>query len=142
MAWTRRRKVGTALLASILTVVVATLVVLLWVPISEENSGYTMIGTRLYTYESANLYGAPWVNVSYRGVLFVFPPPTCPQNAGGGTVCGYVLQSNGVNFTFEIQLPPPAPAPTGWITWVSPNQMEAIEIEGNSNTPAHLLVAA
>ncbi len=131
------------LLAGISTVAVVSVLVLLEVPISEEQSGYTMIGFQLYTFEAVDIYQSPWVNFTYQGVVFEFPPPECPQNTGGGNICGSVIQSNGVNFSFNIALPPPCHGLGSWLNWVSPNQLEALEVEvcANSQT-THLLVAA
>jgi hypothetical protein len=143
MSWTRRRKMWALVLAGIATASVVTPLVLLQVPISEEQSGYTMIGFQLYTFEAVNIYQSPWAHFTERGVEFEFPPPDCPLNTGGGNVCGSVLQPNGVSFAFDIELPPPCHGIGSWLTWVSPNQREAIEVGVcASSQTTHILVAA
>jgi hypothetical protein len=131
----------TLLLGTISCGVVVSVAVLLWVPISQESSGYTMIGSQPYSYVSAELPSSGWMNVSYRGVQFEFAIPTCPRNTGGGVLCGSTVQADGTAAPFDLELPPSAPQPTGWLTWLSPDRHVAIEVETNSNTPIHLLVA-
>jgi hypothetical protein len=146
MGWTRRRKIRTVVLAGVVTAIVVTILVLLWVPISEEQSGYTMIGFKLYSYETVDPFTSPTSSFTYRGVLFDFqalPPSDCPQNAGGGNICAAVTESSGVTFWFNVSFGPPCHSFGTWFTWVSPDQHEAVEIETCAGTtPFHLLVAA
>jgi hypothetical protein len=79
VAWTRRRKRRALLLVGVVTAAVVTIAALLWIPISEEQSGYTIIGFKPYSYETVYPLSAPNSNFSYRGVLFDFQglPPEC-----------------------------------------------------------------
>jgi hypothetical protein len=144
MGWSRRRKIRAGLLAIIVTVSIVMLLVFLWVPISEEQAGYSMIGLRLYSYESVSVFDSPTANFTYREVAFDFHASVpCVQNTGGGNLCASATQPVGVSFSFNITFPPSGPSPGPWITWVSPNQHEAVEIEADtSNGLAHLLVAS
>jgi hypothetical protein len=142
MGWTRRRRKWAVLLGLLVAVTTVIVCVLLWQPISEEQSGYTMIGWQLYAFESVDIYSSPWVNVTFRGVLFEFPPPMCPLNSGGGNVCGDVVESNGTSFSFDIALPPPCSGAGTWLTWVAPDHHEAIELEVCGGSAAHVLVEA
>jgi hypothetical protein len=143
MGWTRKRKKWAVLLACIGTAGVVTVLLLLQLPISEERSGYTMIGWQVYTFEAVNIFRSPSANFTYGGVTFEFLPSDCAQNPGGGNICGSVLQSNGLGFSFDLALPPSCHGLGAWLSWVSPNRHEAIEIEICANSqPTHLLVAA
>jgi hypothetical protein len=121
------------------------MVVLLWVPISEVPFGYTMIGFQPYAYETVYPSNSPTSNFSYRGVLFDFqalPPADCLQNPGGGNLCASATESHGATFWFNVSFGPPCHSLGTWITWVSPNQHEAVESEEcATTTPFHLLVA-
>jgi len=128
---------------SILGAAVVATVVLLWVPIAQEQSGYTMLGFTLYTFETVNIFSAPWENFTFHGVTFEFTRSNCPQNPGGGNVCGGVLESSGATYGFDISFPPPCRSWGSWLTWMSPDHNEAIEFETCSNSQAtHLLVRA
>ncbi|MCI4372089.1 MAG: hypothetical protein L3K02_00365 [Thermoplasmata archaeon] len=120
-------------------------VTLLWIPITEEQSGYTIVGFKEYTYETVYPFSSASSNFTFRGVLFDFAAPvSCPQNTGGGNLCALVTQSNGVTYWFNVSFPPPCRSSLGsWDTWVSPNKEEAVEIRDCYSTmPFHLLVAA
>jgi hypothetical protein len=146
MAWTRRRKFRVAILVGVCAVAAIVISLVLWVPIMEEQSGYTMVGSTLYTYETVYPFGSAMSNFTYRGVQFDFHAPvTCLQNPGGGNLCALVTQSNGVTFWFNLTFGPPCESIWGglWHTWISPNQQEGVEIrECDSSMPFHLLVAA
>jgi hypothetical protein len=133
------------LLAGVVAAGIVTTVVLLWVPISEEQSGYTMIGSKLYAYETVYPSTSPTSNFSFHGVLFDFqalPPSECFQNAGGGDLCASVTEPQGATFWFNVSFGPPCQGLGTWNTWVSPDQHEAVESEICApETPFHLLVA-
>ncbi len=122
------------------TVSVVTTLVLLWVPVSQEPSGYTMIGTQLYSFEAKNVFGSTWSNFSYRGVTFAFHV-WCAITPAAGEICGNVSESNGGIFPFEFSDGPPSPQPH-WETWVAPDGQSAIQFESLSGGLVHLLVAA
>jgi len=140
MRWTRRRKILTAILAVVTTAIVVTILVLLWVPNSLVPSGYTMIGSRLYSYETENVFGSTWSNFSYRGVTFAFHV-WCATTSAAGELCGNVTESNGGTFPFQFSDGPPSPQPY-WETWVAPDDQSAIQFESLSGGLVHLLVAA
>jgi len=144
MAWTRRRKVWVAVISGIAAAAVVLAVALLWIPITEEQSGYTMVGFKLYSYETVYPYDSSSSNFTYRGVLFDFGAPvSCPQNTGGGNLCVLVTQSDGVTYWFNVSFSPPCHSLGTWFTWISPNQQEGVEIRTcYSTVPFHLLVAA
>jgi hypothetical protein len=129
MGWTRRRKMWIILSAVIMASAIVTVAILLWVPIAQEQTGYTFVGSQFYTFESVNVFNSPSSDFTYRGMVFDFyEGPDCPQNAGGGALCGSVLQPNGVNVSFMFTFSPPYQGLGPWSTWVSPNHQEAIEI--------------
>jgi len=143
MGWTRRRKLVVASATGLAAAVVIAILVLLWVPISEEPTGYTMIGLRLYTYEAADSGGFSAASYTYRGVVFDFGSWRCLQNPGGGNVCGTAGPVGGPVYPFDLALPPPCWSWGGWLTWQSPDQHEAIEVQVCASPGAiHLLVAA
>jgi hypothetical protein len=139
MEWTRHRKRWVILLGAIAVGAVLT-GLLLWVPVAQEQSGYTVVGFQLYAFEAVNIESSPWANFSYRGVEFELPAVDCPQNTGGGNVCGRVVEPSGANYSFVISFPPACSGFGSWATWVSPGQHEAVEIEDCSRS-THLLVA-
>jgi len=111
--------------------------VLLAVPISQERSGYTLVGYRLYSFEAESVFGPAWSNYTYRGVTFEFHV-WCAITPGGGELCGNVTESNGSTFPFSFW---DARLSQGsqWETWVAPDSEVAIQYE--TGGLAHLLVA-
>lgn len=142
MPWTPRRKKRLFLTAALVAaaIVTVTVAVLLTVPISEERSGYTVIGLRLYSYVAENVFGSSWSNFSYRGVTFAFHV-WCEITPAAGKVCGNVTESNGGSFPFAFSDGPPSPQPV-WETWVAHDASAAIQFESLSGGLVHLLVAA
>jgi hypothetical protein len=126
----------TAVLVAVATV---TILVLLTVPIAQEQSGYTLIGFRLYSFEAEHVFGSPWSNFSYRGVTFAFHV-WCEVTPAAGEVCGNVTESNGGIFPFSFWDGPPSVEPR-WETWVAPDGQAAIQFESLSGGLVHLLVA-
>jgi hypothetical protein len=125
---------------------VGTSVILLWVPISEEPSGYTMIGSKMYAFETVYPSTAPTSNFSFHGVLFDFQaltPADCLQNPGGGDLCASVTEPHGATYWFNVSFGPPCHGLGSWNTWVSPDEHEAVEDEiCTSPRLFHLLVAS
>lgn len=144
MRWTRRRKLWVATLSVVTAAAVSGTVLLLWVPIQEENDGYTMVGSSLYSYETVYPGGSAGSNFTYRGVFFSFSAPvTCPENPGGGALCALVTESGGPTYWYNVSFPPPSTSWGSWITWVAPDHHEGVEIRTCSSAmPFHLLVAA
>lgn len=136
----RRRRL-VFLLASVAAAgALVTVLVLLYVPIAQEQSGYTAIGPRLNTFESVSLFGpnAAWQNFSYRGVTFGFHL-WCQSSPGGGELCGNATEAGGAVYPYSFSDGPPSFAPP-WQTWVSPNGHEAVQYRMGGL--AHLLVEA
>lgn len=137
MAWTRRKRTLVLLAATAGTLAVVTILVLLTVPIAQEQSGYTIVGYRLYSFEAESVFGQAWTNLTYGGITFEFHL-WCSTTSGGGRLCGNVTESNGSTFAFSFWDGPPSPE-TQWETWVAPDSAEAIQYE--TVGLAHLLVA-
>jgi len=138
VAWTPRRKRLAFITVVLVVVAVVTVLVLLMVPIAQEQSGYTLIGLRLYSFEEEHVFGSPWSNFSYRGVTFAFHV-WCAITSGGGEVCGNVTESNGGVSSFSFSDGPPGEP--RWATWVSPDAGVAIQFESLSGGLVHLLVS-
>ena len=117
---------------------VTAALILLYVPIAEESSGYTEIGARLYSFEAVSLFHQPtsWPNITYRGVTFGFHL-WCASTAGAGEICGNATESGGTAYPYSFWDGPPSPFP-GWQTWVSPDGHEAVQYRQGGL--AHLLV--
>jgi hypothetical protein len=142
MARTGRRTTGVLAAVTGGTVGVVLVIVPLWVPNSQVSSGYIEVGTTLYAYESVNAGAAPALNVSFHGVLFEFPPAACAQSTGGGNICGTVVESDEVTYSFDVPLPPSGPAPGPWVTWIAPDGHEAIELAPDLGDLTRVLVAS
>ncbi len=109
---------------------------LLYVPIAQESSGYTVIGSRLYSFESESLFGPPWSNFTYQGVTFEFHL-WCEITSAAGKICGNPTESGGARYSYSFWDGLPSPF-LSWQTWVSPDGHEAVQYrEGGL---AHLLV--
>jgi hypothetical protein len=136
----RRRLVLLVVVAS--TVLVTAILIVLFVPISQERAGYAMIGTHLYSYESEGLFGAcnGWLNFSYQGILFGFHTWCGIPSPGGGVVCGNATGADGVPHSFAFEDGPPRVGPGPWQTWVSPDAHEAVQYQQGGLV--RLLVAA
>jgi hypothetical protein len=142
MGWSPRRKKWVLLGAVAGTALFAVALVLLFVPISQESSGYTMVGAHLYSYESEALFGDGngWNNYSYRGVTFGFSLVCGPPNPGGPTICGNATAADGVPHAYEFgEVGPPRDGPGPWQTWVAADAHEAVEFQPGGFV--HLLVA-
>lgn len=137
MTWTRRKRNVILLTGTGGALVVVATLVLLAVPISQERSGYTLVGYRLYSFEAESVFGPAWSNYTYRGVTFEFHV-WCAITPGGGELCGNVTESNGSTFPFSFW---DARLSQGsqWETWVAPDSEVAIQYE--TGGLAHLLVA-
>ncbi len=72
MVLTPRKKKLAIIVITVSAAVVATTLLLLALPIEQEQSGYTLIGLRLYSFEAEELFGASWSNFTYQGVTFDF----------------------------------------------------------------------
>jgi hypothetical protein len=126
VAWTPRRKKLVVIAVVLAAVAVVTVLVLLTVPIAQEQSGYTLIGLRLYSFESESLFGsASWLNYSYQGVTFGFHL-WCLISSAAGVVCGNATESTGVSYSYSFSDGPPSPNPS-WQTWVAPDGHEAVQ---------------
>ncbi|MCI4329340.1 MAG: hypothetical protein L3K08_02590 [Thermoplasmata archaeon] len=142
MAWSPRRKRWVLLgaVASAVGVVVGLLI--LFVPLSPESSGYARVGAHLYTYESENLFGVGngWNNYSYRDVTFGFHLWCGPPSPGGAALCGNATGGDGVPhpYTFFDGRAPAGPPP--WQTWVAGDAREAVQYQDGGLV--HLLVIA
>ncbi len=104
----------------------AALLVVLNIPIAEEDSGYQLIGVRLYSFESRSLFGNQWVNYSYRGVTFSFDLWCGIPSAAGGVICGNATDPSGTTHPYSFFDGPPQFNPP-WQTWVSPDFHEAVQ---------------
>jgi hypothetical protein len=114
------------------------LVTALALPISQEASGYTLVGFQLYSFEAAELFGnASWLNFTYRGVTFEFHL-WCLAGPAAGEICGNATEADGHRYSFSVWDGPPTLEPR-WETWVSPDAHEAVQYQQGGL--AHLLVA-
>jgi hypothetical protein len=141
VAWTRRKKTIVLLASTIGAVAVVVTLLLLTFPVAEEQSGYTLIGFRLYSFESETVYGQAGSNYSFHEVTFEFHLWCGSITPGGAELCGNVTESSGARFAFSFF---DGGLPGGshpWLTWVAPDSNEAVEYESNSGGLAHLLVA-
>jgi hypothetical protein len=139
MGWSPRRK-RWVLLGAIASVVVVFALVILFVPLLQEPSGYTMVGAHLYTYESESLFGTGngWNNYSYRGVTFGFHNWCGVPSPGGGTICGNATGADQVPHPYAFFDGPPHEGPEPWQTWVAGDAHEAVEYQPGGLV--HLLV--
>ncbi|MCI4372667.1 MAG: hypothetical protein L3K02_03375 [Thermoplasmata archaeon] len=139
MKWSRRKRVFVVLVTSAVTIIAVVTLVLLTVPIAQEETGYTLIGFRLYSFESLSVYGPSPINFSFNEVSFAFSGWCGPVSTGGGQFCGNASELNGMRFPFSISDAGLPGGPIAWQTWVSPDSREAIQL---ANTGlAHLLVS-
>ena len=123
----RRRRLIRIIGVAAAAVAVVVALVLLYVPISQESSGYTAIGLRLYSFETVSLFNLPtsWPNITYRGITFGFHL-WCLITPASGKICGNATESGGATYPYSFWDGPPSPSPS-WQTWVSPNGHEAVE---------------
>ena len=128
----RRRLLWVAGIGS--AVAVGVLLVVLYIPISQESTGYTLIGLRLYSFESVSLFGSSWWNLTYRGVGFTFHL-WCAISTGGGTICGNASDPSGAVYAYSFF----DGLYSHWTTWVAPGGHEAVQYR--TGGLAHLLVA-
>ena len=117
-------------------IAVIAILVLLYVPIAQESSGYAAIGLRLYSFESESLFGQSWSNFTYHGVTFEFHL-WCLITPAAGEICGNATESGGVRYSYSFMDGPPSPSPS-WQTWVAPDGHEAVQYRQGGL--AHLLV--
>ncbi len=141
MAFRRPRRLYLLIAAITLVAVTGLVLLVLFLPVQQESSGYTMVGPRLYSYESEELFGANsgWENYSYRGVTFGFHL-WCETTPAAGTLCGNATGSDGVAHSYSFSDGSPQIGPPSWEIWVSPNGHEAVEYQQGGLV--HLLVVA
>jgi hypothetical protein len=120
-------------------VAVAALLILT-IPIAQERSRSTLIGPRIYSFESESLIGSGdgWQNITYSGVTFGFHVWCGLPSPGGGEICGNASESSGVRYDYSFPDGPPSPNPA-WQTWVAPDHHEAVQ--HRQRGLVHLLVA-
>ena len=135
---TRRRRWFLVLGTAGAVVAAVVILVLLYVPIAQESSGYTAIGSRLYSFEAVSLFdqSTSWPNITYRGVTFGFHL-WCLFTSGAGKICGNATESGGAVYSYTFWDGPPRPSPN-WQTWVAPDGHEAVQ--HRQGGLAHLLV--
>jgi hypothetical protein len=143
MPWTRRKSALVAGGAIVGTGIVIASLVMLTVPINQEQSGYTSINHQLYSLDSVTVFGPHWSNFTYGGVLFEFVVWCNAPSLAGAQLCGNASRSVGpvYSFTFWEEGGAPRLSPGPWETWVSPDGHEAVQFESQSGGLAHLLVA-
>jgi hypothetical protein len=108
--------------------VVTTTLLLLALPIEQEQSGYTLIGLRLYSFEAEELFGASWSNFTYQGITFDFHL-WCEITSGAGKICGNATNPNGHAYAFSFWDGPPTHGSSAWQTWVGPDAHEAVQYQ-------------
>ncbi len=132
----RRRRWFIVLGAGCAGVAAVVVLVLLYVPTVTGSTGYTAIGSRLYSYEAESLFGQAWSNFTYRGVTFGFHL-WCLATPAAGEICGKATEPSGTVYSYSFWDGPPSPSPK-WQTWVSPDGHEAVQyLPGGL---AHLLI--
>jgi hypothetical protein len=122
----RRRRwilIGSVVVAIAVT---ATLALLL-LPISQEPSGYQIVGLRLYSFEDETVFGSEgtgWHNYSHRGATFAFQVycPSIPV----GKICAWVTEPDGSNLSFSF-FAAEVPGDSAWESWVAPDGAVASE---------------
>ncbi len=93
---TRRRRWLLILGAAGAAAAVVGILILLYVPIAQESSGYTGIGLRLYSFEAVSPFDQPisWPIITYHGATFGFHL-WCQITPAAGEICGNATQSGG-----------------------------------------------
>jgi uncharacterized membrane protein YedE/YeeE len=127
---------GFSALAAVTGVLVGLGLVLTTLAVGEP---FITLNSRTYAYETESLFGSQsYLSYQFHGVIFTFHL-WCQVTADAGIVCGNATERDGTSYSYSFTDGLPNSGPMPWQTWVSPDELEAVEYHQGGN--ARLLVA-